>query len=173
MRLRSSSPLKPLLSVQQRRLRAYIGYSPVRKTLPNTTHYALAALQHAAVIPRLITQNVDGLHHKAIRRVWDEETIKERMLELHGSIFVRPVPALSLHLRLTSAVQKVQCRHGHEYPREVFQDWLGAANPRWKTYLDDMERQGIKPKTNPDGDVRLVLPCCFIGETDRIALRWY
>ncbi|KAI0048123.1 DHS-like NAD/FAD-binding domain-containing protein [Auriscalpium vulgare] len=118
-------------------LRAYIGYAPVNKTEPNPTHYALAALQHAGVVPQLITQNVDGLHHKAIRRVWDPERMAAGMLELHGSIF------------------KVHCKHGHEYGRDVFQEWLSEANPRWRAYLEDMDRQGIQPKTNPDGDVVL------------------
>lgn len=72
------------------RLRAYIGFLPVRRTLPNPTHYALAALQHAGVVGPLITQNVDGLHHAALRRVVSEPEIDRRILELHGSIFVSP-----------------------------------------------------------------------------------
>ena len=72
------------------RLRAYIGFLPVRRTLPNPTHYALAALQHAGVVGPLITQNVDGLHHAALRRVFSEPEIDRRILELHGSIFVGP-----------------------------------------------------------------------------------
>ncbi|KAI0314813.1 DHS-like NAD/FAD-binding domain-containing protein [Amylostereum chailletii] len=117
-------------------LRAYIGYRPVLTTFPNPTHYALAALQHASVVPNLITQNVDGLHNRAIEHVWDEERIRERVLELHGTIY------------------RVQCMHGHIFHRDVFQRLLGDANPRWKAYLHDIERSGIKPKTNPDGDVR-------------------
>ena len=72
------------------RLRAYIGFLPVRRTVPNPTHYALAALQHAGVVGPLITQNVDGLHHAALRRVFSEPEIDRRILELHGSIFVSP-----------------------------------------------------------------------------------
>jgi|SRR6267142_4816933 len=75
------------------RLRAYIGFLPVRRTLPNTTHYALAALQHAGVVAPLITQNVDGLHHAALRRVFSEPEVDRRILELHGSIFVSPIPS--------------------------------------------------------------------------------
>ena len=74
------------------RLRAYIGFLPVRRTLPNPTHYALAALQHASVVGPLITQNVDGLHHAALRRVFSEPEVDRRILELHGSIFVSPIP---------------------------------------------------------------------------------
>ncbi|KAI9454436.1 DHS-like NAD/FAD-binding domain-containing protein [Russula earlei] len=118
-------------------LRAYIGFLPVRRTFPNSTHYALAALQHVGVVGPLITQNVDGLHRAALRRVLTEPEIDRRILELHGSIF------------------KVHCQHGHVYPRAVFQDWLGQANPRWREFLAELERTGTQPKTNPDGDVVL------------------
>lgn len=76
------------------RLRAYIGFLPVRRTIPNPTHYALAALQHAGAVGPLITQNVDGLHHGALRRVLPEPEVDRRILELHGSIFVSS-PAVS------------------------------------------------------------------------------
>lgn len=71
------------------RLRSYLGYPPVRDAQPNTTHFALAALQHLGVVSRLITQNVDGLHHKAISSVWDRSQMEKRMLELHGTLHVR------------------------------------------------------------------------------------
>lgn len=70
------------------RLRAYIGFLPVRRTLPNSTHHALATLQHAGAVGPLITQNVDGLHHAALRRILPESEVDRRILELHGSIFV-------------------------------------------------------------------------------------
>lgn len=60
----------------------------MRDALPNPTHYALAALQHAAVVPKLITQNVDGLHHKALARVWDAAQLRAGILELHGTLHV-------------------------------------------------------------------------------------
>lgn len=72
------------------RLRSYVGYPPVRDTLPNTTHFALAALQYSKNITNLITQNVDGLHHKAIKHVWDDTKIEEGILELHGTLHVGP-----------------------------------------------------------------------------------
>ncbi len=74
--------------VHPKRLRAYLGFLPVRRTLPNPTHFALAALQHASVIGPLITQNVDGLHHAALRRARLEVEADTRILELHGNIFV-------------------------------------------------------------------------------------
>lgn len=73
------------------RLRSYLGYLPVREALPNPTHYALAALQYKGVVPQLITQNVDGLHHKALSKIWDKRQMEERILELHGSLHVSRV----------------------------------------------------------------------------------
>jgi hypothetical protein len=151
------------------RLRAYIGFLPVRRTFPNSTHYALAALQHTGVVGPLITQNVDGLHHAALRRISSKPEVDQRILELHGSIFVSPVfcshpssrstqiPFLLFRREEASTdrkEQKVNCQHGHVYPRTVFQEWLGQANPRWRTFLAELERTGAQPKTNPDGDVR-------------------
>ncbi|KAK0188638.1 DHS-like NAD/FAD-binding domain-containing protein [Armillaria mellea] len=114
-------------------LRSYLGYQPVADALPNTTHYALAALQHAAVIPRLITQNVDGLHHKALSL--SSVDIQQAILELHGTL------------------HRVRCKHGHLVDRSVFQDMLSSTNPRWKEFLDDAHRTGKTLRTNPDGDV--------------------
>ena len=30
---------------------------------------------------------------------------------------------------------------------------LSESNPRWKEFVDELERTGRKPRTNPDGDV--------------------
>ncbi|KAI0372615.1 DHS-like NAD/FAD-binding domain-containing protein, partial [Pilatotrama ljubarskyi] len=119
-------------------LRSYLGYPPVRDAQPNPTHFALAALQHSSIAPHLITQNVDGLHHKAISHVWDESRRAEGILELHGTL------------------HRVRCSHGHEVDRQKFQEMLGEANPQWKAYAEELERSGARPRTNPDGDV--VLP---------------
>ncbi|THH15221.1 hypothetical protein EW146_g5221 [Bondarzewia mesenterica] len=118
-------------------LRSYIGFPAVRDTLPNPTHFSLAALQHSSIVTQLVTQNVDGLHHKAARRVWDEERIRDHILELHGTL------------------HKVHCNHGHGMDRNSFQALLSAANPQWAAWMDDIKKKGQKPKTNPDGDVVL------------------
>ncbi|KAG6856559.1 hypothetical protein H0H87_003241 [Tephrocybe sp. NHM501043] len=85
-----------------------IGYPPVRDAQPNTTHFALAALLQASVVPHLITQ-------------------------------------------------RVHCKHRHSIDRESFQEWLSMANPEWKDFADDMERTFTQPRTNPDGDVGVLL----------------
>ncbi|KAI0773316.1 DHS-like NAD/FAD-binding domain-containing protein [Trametes elegans] len=119
-------------------LRSYLGYPPVRDAEPNPIHFILAALQYSGKTPYLITQNVDGLHHKAIREFWDDSRRAEHILELHGTL------------------HSVKCSHGHQTDRQTFQDMLGAANPQWQAYAEELERSGSKPRTNPDGDV--VLP---------------
>ncbi|KAH9951208.1 DHS-like NAD/FAD-binding domain-containing protein [Amylocystis lapponica] len=118
-------------------LRSYLGYPPVRDTLPNTTHFALAALQYASTVNRLVTQNVDGLHHKAIAHVWSDAQMQQRILELHGTL------------------HKVHCSRGHATDRDTFQDYLSRANPQWKAFADELEESGRQPRTNPDGDVVL------------------
>ena len=82
--------LQPRLWLFSSRLRSYIGWPPVRDSKPNTTHTALAALQYSSFIPRLITQNVDGLHSKAIGKMpgWGIRQQREQILELHGTLHV-------------------------------------------------------------------------------------
>ncbi|KAG5219720.1 DHS NAD/FAD-binding domain-containing protein [Salix suchowensis] len=92
--------------------------------------FRVAALQYKSVISRLITQNVDGLHHKAISHVWDEPTRQSRILELHGTL------------------HKVSCCSGHVVDRQTFQDWLADINPKWKEILAESERTSIQPRTN-------------------------
>ncbi|PFH51783.1 hypothetical protein AMATHDRAFT_39891 [Amanita thiersii Skay4041] len=117
-------------------LRSYLGYPHVRDTKPNTTHCALAALQYSGHIQHIITQNVDGLHHKALALGgWSSSAIANKVLELHGSI------------------HRVVCRRGHVIDRETFQDWLTTANPKWKAFADEIARTGTILRTNPDGDV--------------------
>ncbi|TFK39838.1 DHS-like NAD/FAD-binding domain-containing protein [Crucibulum laeve] len=122
-------------------LRSYLGYPPVRDTLPNTTHFALAALQHASIIPHIITQNVDGLHQKALQHAaryhWGPSRMQQAILELHGTL------------------HRVRCKNGHVVDRNTFQDWLSLANPKWYEYAQELERTGTQPRTNPDGDVAI------------------
>ncbi|KDR80691.1 hypothetical protein GALMADRAFT_153142 [Galerina marginata CBS 339.88] len=122
-------------------LRSYLGYPPVRDAQPNTTHFALAALQHTSYVSRIITQNVDGLHHKALRIAapyhWNPARLQDNILELHGTL------------------HRVHCNRGHVFNRDIFQDWLSAANPRWRQYAEELESTGTQPRTNPDGDVAI------------------
>jgi NAD-dependent protein deacetylase/lipoamidase len=53
-------------------------YPLMRDAQPNATHRAVAAIERAAKLLLLVTQNVDGLHHKA-------GSSRERTIEIHGS----------------------------------------------------------------------------------------
>lgn len=137
--------------------RSYLGYPPVRDAQPNPTHYALAALQWSNFVPKLITQNVDGLHIKAIPQEAPNDA-RERILELHGTLHV------------------VHCRRRHAIDRETFQEQLSLLNPAWKEFVDEMTRTGTEPRTNPDGDVDIrgvdfssfVLPVCETCRSDGV-----
>ncbi|KAH0582989.1 hypothetical protein H2248_010881 [Termitomyces sp. 'cryptogamus'] len=122
-------------------LRSYLGYPPVRDAQPNTTHFALAALLHTSVISHIVTQNVDGLHQKALCEKagpdWGPARLQQTILELHGTL------------------HRVHCKYGHSVDRNSFQNWLSTANPRWKEFTDEMERTSTQPRTNPDGDVAI------------------
>jgi NAD-dependent SIR2 family protein deacetylase len=83
--------------------RSYLGWPAVARAAPGRGHHALARLERADRIDLIITQNVDGLHHKAG---------SARVLELHGGLAV---------------VICLSCRVRHS--RAVVQEWLGAANP--------------------------------------------
>jgi len=99
---------------------------------------------------------VDGLHHKALLLAapdkWCPAKLENVILELHGTL------------------HRVHCRYGHTVDRELFQDWLSTANPRWKRFADEVERTSTKLRTNPDGDIAIehlgisyrdfVLPSC-------------
>ncbi|CAG8537114.1 7899_t:CDS:2 [Paraglomus brasilianum] len=107
--------------------RSYFGFPTIAKALPNSAHYALTTLQNQNLISKIITQNVDGLHHNSGSR---------NILELHGT----------LH-----EVKCLQC--GYTRKRTDFQSRLAKLNTAWATYSRAFERDGLTPRVNPDGDV--------------------
>lgn len=58
--------------------RAVLGWPQMQSAAPNPAHVALAALERAGSVRGVVTQNVDGLHHKAG---------SARVVELHGSLY--------------------------------------------------------------------------------------
>ena len=85
--------------------RSVLGWERIRAARPNPGHLALAALESHGVVSRLITQNVDRLHHKA----GSHET-----LELHGAL---------------AEVACLSC--GAIEERDALQQRLLARNPGW------------------------------------------
>ena len=85
--------------------RSMIGWPAIGQARPNLAHRALAQLEAAKTVHRLVTQNVDGLHQRAG---------SEQVIELHGSI---------------AHVVCIEC--GAAMPRSEVQRWLEAANPAY------------------------------------------
>ncbi|CAN5144732.1 NAD-dependent protein deacetylase [soil metagenome] len=91
-------------SVRQRYwARSLIGWRRVADAAPNRAHRALARMEQAGLVHHLVTQNVDGLHHRAGSR---------KVIDLHGRLDV---------------VDCLAC--GHRTSREHFQDRLERDNP--------------------------------------------
>jgi NAD-dependent SIR2 family protein deacetylase len=83
--------------------RSMIGWPLLERARPNAGHAALARLQAAGLVQRVVTQNVDGLHQQAGSR---------DVLELHGNV---------------AEVVCLAC--ARVLPRRQFQQRLEAANP--------------------------------------------
>ena len=95
-------------------------YESLKKANPNPVHLAIAELERFDKLDCIITQNIDGLHHKA-------GNSREKIIELHGT-------ALS--------VSCLSCRR--EYDRDEVQERIrnGVKVPR----CDDCEGL-LKPNT--------------------------
>lgn len=74
---------------------------------PNPSHYAIAELERLTSFEALITQNIDGLHHKA-------GSSPEKILEIHGTM--KEVKCLSCHSRWPTEVVLERVRAGEEDP---------------------------------------------------------
>jgi len=85
--------------------RSHLGWSRMRRAVPNEGHRALAALETAGRVRLLITQNVDGLHEAAGSRA---------LCALHGRI---------------ADVICLSCRAGSS--RATLQKRMAALNPGW------------------------------------------
>src|SRR5215831_18343112 len=57
--------------------RSLVGWPAIARAAPNPAHDALAELERAGRVARLVTQNVDGLHQRAG---------SERVIDLHGRL---------------------------------------------------------------------------------------
>ena len=58
--------------------RAHVGWRAMKAAEPNAGHLAVTELQRRGLLTSIITQNVDGLHHRAGA---------SRITELHGSLY--------------------------------------------------------------------------------------
>jgi NAD-dependent SIR2 family protein deacetylase len=137
--------------------RSMIGWPAIARARPNRAHGALAQLQAAAYVRRLVTQNVDGLHQRAG---------SEHVIELHGS--VAQVVCTDCDIRM---------------PRCDIQQWLEAANPEYMhrcaagapdgdADVDPTDWYGFRPPDCPRCGGILKPDVVFFGDTvppDRVA----
>jgi NAD-dependent deacetylase len=95
-------------------------YEPMQKAQPNPAHLAIAELEKLGKLDCVITQNIDGLHHKA-------GNSDEKIIELHGT---------AMHVTCLDCKKK--------YDREEIQERIrkGTKVP----YCDDCQGP-LKPAT--------------------------
>lgn len=118
--------------------RSHVGWSRVRRAVPNPGHDALAHLERAGVLTGLITQNVDGLHIRAGSRA---------VVELHGRI----ADVVCLGCRAVTSREELQRR-------------LAAANPGFAQAHADLP--AARPDGDADlvdVDGFRVAPCAACG----------
>jgi NAD-dependent SIR2 family protein deacetylase len=113
--------------------RSFSGWERIAGAQPNRAHTALAVLESSGKVDTLITQNVDGLHHRAGSR---------RVIDLHGRL------------------QSVRCMSCGELTcREAWQEQLAAANPDWRPETDYFAPDG-DAKLRDEDVSRFVVPDC-------------
>lgn len=106
------------------------------------------------MVQALISQNVDGLHHKAV------DSSFETYLN-SPSAPTRPAPAASKAadppiLELHGTLRHAHClKCDSIVGRDQFQDQLSALNPLWSEYADSVSNGSRESRLNPDGDVEL------------------
>jgi NAD-dependent SIR2 family protein deacetylase len=117
--------------------RSFAGWARIANARPNRAHTALADLESAGAVDTLITQNVDGLHHRAGSR---------QVIDLHGRL------------------QRVRCMGcGKTACREQWQGQLAAANPDWQTDTDYFAPDGDAKLRDEDVSAFVVPDCASCG----------
>jgi len=117
--------------------RSFAGWARIAGAQPNPAHKALADLESYGTVDTVITQNVDGLHHRAGSR---------RVIDLHGRL------------------QDVRCMTcGGRACREQWQQRLAAANPHWRSRADHFAPDGDAKLREDDVSVFVVPDCEICG----------
>lgn len=119
--------------------RSFVGWSLMRKRLPNAGHRALAELEREGLVSALVTQNVDGLHQAAG---------SVNVIELHGNL------------------AEVRClRCGTRERRSSLQARLDAANPNLAGALARMAPDGDAEVADAQVEEFTAVDCLVCGGT--------
>jgi NAD-dependent SIR2 family protein deacetylase len=111
-----------------------VGWESFRRARPGAAHIAIARLEHAGVVTRVITQNVDRLHHAAGSR---------RVIELHGAL---------------ADVQCLSC--GALEDRDAVQERMRDANRSWSDGVGGVAPDGDADLAD-DAIVSFQVPACI------------
>lgn len=117
--------------------RSVLGWERIRAAQPNAGHRALAALEACGAVARVVTQNVDRLHHKAGSR---------RVTELHGAL---------------AEVACLAC--GALEGRDALQVRLLALNPGWSARAAAIAPDGDAELAAEAVERFVVAPCAACG----------
>ncbi|GKC59774.1 sirtuin 2 [Tanacetum coccineum] len=109
---------------------SYPMWRKFKEAKPGPAHTALASLEKANRISLIITQNIDGLHHR----------VGSNACDIHGTVHI---------------VTCVNC--GFCLPRDVFEDRMNAFNPEWEKPAD---KPDLIVSENNYWDKVLHLPTC-------------
>jgi NAD-dependent SIR2 family protein deacetylase len=115
--------------------RSHFGWRMIAQAAPNAGHRAVAELERRGLLAGIVTQNVDGLHQKALAGLFQSDSLygtgggAGSVVELHGNL---------------ARVVCLGC--GQLSPRDQLADRLHEANPQFAAQFTAV---------NPDGDVDL------------------
>lgn len=117
--------------------RGYLGWRQIEDARPNDGHLAVAALEQAALVNGVITQNVDGLHTAAGSRV---------TIDLHGRL---------------DQVVCLDC--GAKVPRISVHDRIREANRTWRAVVTAVNPDGDVDVPEDQLDEFVVVDCAECG----------
>ncbi|HEY8087781.1 MAG TPA: NAD-dependent protein deacetylase [Polyangiaceae bacterium] len=117
--------------------RSTLGWERMRSAAPNAGHRALARLEAAGRVVRVVTQNVDRLHHKAGSR---------RVTELHGAL----ADVVCLGCAAIEDRDRLQAR-------------LLALNPGWASRGAETAPDGDADLPTDEVERFVVAPCTACG----------
>jgi len=113
--------------------RSMQGWPTIAEAIPNRAHRGLVEMERKGIVAGMVTQNVDGLHHKAGQR---------NVIELHGNV---------------STVRCLSC--SQRYDRSDIQGKLSRLNPAFTDLKADIAPDGDAALEQADVSAFSVIEC--------------